>query len=91
MTHDELIDRISAGAGVPKTTVREVLNRAAMAVREGLARGEEVTLPGLAKFEAVDKPARSGRNPATGESISIPAHRAVKIKALKALRDAVTS
>ena len=46
-------------------------------------------LPGLFTAEAVERPARNGRNPRTGESMTIPAHKAVKISASSTLKKAV--
>ena len=54
-----------------------------------LAKGEKVQLPGLFTAEAVERPARNGRNPRTGESMTIPAHKAVKISASSTLKKAV--
>lgn len=51
--------------------------------------GEPVMLTGFAKFARVDRPARTGRNPATGEAIKIKAKRAVRVTPLKAFKDEV--
>ncbi len=56
-----------------------------------LGRGDEVKLNGLSAFEIVDRPARPGRNPQTGEAIAIAASRSVKFKAAKPLRDALNA
>jgi DNA-binding protein HU-beta len=53
-----------------------------------VAKGETVSLPGFAKFARIDRPARMGRNPATGETIKIAAKRVAKITPLKAFKDA---
>jgi DNA-binding protein HU-beta len=47
------------------------------------------TLPGLGKLVLVNRAARMGRNPATGETISIPAKRVVKFRVAKAAKDAI--
>ena len=47
------------------------------------------TLPGLGKLVLVNRKARVGRNPATGESINIPAKRVVKFRVAKAAKDAI--
>ena len=47
------------------------------------------TLPGLGKLKLKDRAARMGRNPATGETISIPAKRVVKFQVSKAAKDAI--
>lgn len=58
-------------------------------VQEHLAHGKEVTLPGIGKFSVTERAARSGRNPQTGEELEIPASKAPKFKASKALKEAV--
>ena len=58
-------------------------------VQEHLAQGQEVTLPGIGKLSVTERAARSGRNPQTGEELEIPASRAPKFKAAKALKDAI--
>ena len=52
-------------------------------------KGEDVTLVGFGTFHATSRPARTGRNPRTGASIEIPASRAPKFRAGKALKDAI--
>jgi DNA-binding protein HU-beta len=54
-----------------------------------VAAGEDVAISGFAKFRRVDRPARMGRNPATGETIRIKAKRSAKITPLKSFKDAV--
>ena len=53
--------------------------------------GAEVTLPGIGKLSVKQSPARIGRNPATGESINIPARNKPHFSAAKALKDAAMS
>lgn len=48
-------------------------------------------IPGLGKLVLVDRPARKGRNPATGETIDIPARKAVKFRVAKAAKEAILS
>lgn len=54
-----------------------------------LAEGGEVTLPGLGKLKTASKPARTGRNPQTGEAIQIPAKTVLKFVPAKALKEAL--
>lgn len=56
---------------------------------EVLVNGDDVNFVGWGKFEVVDKPARKGRNPKTGEEIDIPAKKVVKFKPGKKLSDKV--
>src|SRR4051794_14840662 len=60
-------------------------------ITETVCTGEDVTISGFAKFRRVDRPARMGRNPATGETIKIAAKRQAKVTPLKAFKDAVLS
>jgi DNA-binding protein HU-beta len=73
-------DRRSADAAV--TALTELIT-------ETVAKGEPVVISGFAKFARVDRPARMGRNPQTGEAIKIKASRRARITALKAFKDAV--
>jgi DNA-binding protein HU-beta len=56
---------------------------------EALARGERIQVPGFGTFNLSERKARQGRNPTTGEAISIPASRSVRFKPGKELRDTV--
>src|SRR5690242_1126399 len=60
-------------------------------ITETVCTGEDVTISGFAKFRRVDRKARMGRNPATGEPIKIAAKRQAKVTPLKAFKDAVLS
>ena len=59
------------------------------AIRDALASGEKVSLPGFGTFSTKSRAARRGRNPATGEPIAIAASKTPSFRAGKALRDAV--
>ena len=80
-------------AGIAETA--EINKKQAEAALEGLVRMayEEAKngfmIPGLGKLVLVDRPARQGRNPATGEIIAIPARKAVKFRVAKAAKDAI--
>jgi DNA-binding protein HU-beta len=54
-----------------------------------VAKGEPISIPGFAKFVKVDRPARMGRNPATGEAIRIKASKKARITPVKAFKEAV--
>lgn len=88
MTKSELIDAICRQTEVNKSSINLVIAGLADMIGAALAAGEEISLPGIGKFAVVQKPERQGRNPATGESITIAARRAVKFTAAKALKDA---
>lgn len=59
------------------------------AIQDAVISGERVQIVGFGTFETTTRAARKGRNPATGESISIPTSKAPKFKAGKAFKDAV--
>ena len=59
------------------------------AIQDAVIKGEKVQLVGFGTFEIVEKAAREGRNPHTGESLHIEASKAPKFKAGKAFKDAV--
>ena len=89
MNKAELIDEVSKAAGVSKTQVEAVLNAAGAVATDALWGGDDVPLPGLGKLTVTQRAARIGRNPATGEALSIPARKAVTFGAAKALKDAL--
>ena len=57
------------------------------AIRNAAAKGEEVAIPGFGKFSVKDRPERQGRNPATGEAITIKAKKSVRFKTGKQLEE----
>lgn len=73
----------------------EITKKQAVAALEGLVKmayknaHNGFTLPGLGKLVLVNRKARMGRNPATGEAIKIPAKRVVKFRVAKACKDAI--
>jgi DNA-binding protein HU-beta len=89
MNKQQMIDALAERTGEPKSVVTRVIEAQAGLVGSALADGEEVTLFGIGKLETVKKAARPGRNPQTGETVTIAARTNVKFKAVKALKDAV--
>jgi DNA-binding protein HU-beta len=72
-------------------TVATVLESFTDVVTAVVSKGEPVAITGFAKFVKVDRPARMGRNPATGETIRIKASKKARITPVKAFKDAVMS
>ena len=89
MNRSELIDAASQRSGLAPQAIDQALTALQSAVTEALVSGQKVTIPGFATFESVERSAREGRNPATGEKLHIPARTAVKISAGQALKRAV--
>ncbi|KZE27291.1 DNA-binding protein HU-beta [Crenobacter luteus] len=89
MNKSELIDAIAAHADISKASASKALDGIIAAVTDSLKKGEDVTLVGFGTFYVGERAERTGRNPKTGESITIPAARSPKFRAGKALKDAL--
>ena len=89
MNKTDLISEVSARTGMTKKDVEKVANAFFSTIVGTLITGDKVQLIGFGTFEVRDRQARKGRNPQTGEEISIPAARVPAFKAGKALKDAV--
>ncbi len=88
-TKKELIEALAERTQQSKKDTEAFLDALADALRDALALGSEVVLPGIGKFSVKEKPARAGRNPATGETIQIAARKAPAFSVAKVLKDAV--
>lgn len=71
---------MAAGADMTKADATKALNAFLEVVTEALKKGEKVTLVGFGTFTVAERAARTGINPATKETIEIPARKAVKFK-----------
>lgn len=89
MNRKELVAAVAEASEVDRKVVDKVLASFVEVVTDTVAAGEPVSIPGFAKFARVERAARTGRNPATGETIQIAASRKVRITPLKAFKDAV--
>src|SRR5271165_6282966 len=90
MNKRELAKAVAVQSDVDLKTVTSVLDGFTDVVTAVVAKGvEPVSIPGFAKFVKVDRPARMGRNPATGEAIRIKASKKARITPVKAFKDAV--
>jgi DNA-binding protein HU-beta len=89
MTQSQLIKKLAETVGVPSKVAKSFTTAYAdMAIAETKKNGVTV-LPGIGRLVRVDRKARMGRNPATGESIKIPAKKVVKFRVSKAVKDAI--
>lgn len=86
----ELIAAIADRAGLTKTQADAALGALQDVMIESLAKGEAVKVTGLLSAERVERAARTGRNPRTGEAIEIPAGYGVKLTPGSTLKKAVT-
>lgn len=87
MTKSQIAGELAQKTGITKKSAEDVLNElATIAYREA---ENSFTIPGIGKLVVVNRKARMGRNPATGETIHIPAKRALKFRIAKSCTDAV--
>jgi len=85
----ELTNAVASHIDADAKQVDKVLQGFTEVVTQTVARGEQVAISGFAKFARVERAARMGRNPATGEQIHIKASKKARITPLKAFKDAV--
>ena len=91
MNKTELIAAVAGSANVTKKEAEAVLKAFTDVVTEELKNGGKVQLVGFGTFEIGERAAREGRNPKTGETMTIAASKAPKFKAGKALKDAINA
>ena len=91
MNKTELISAMSENANMTKVDTEKALKAFIDTVTEELKNGGKVQLVGFGTFEVTERAERQGRNPKTGEAITIPASKSPKFKAGKALKDIVNA
>ncbi|MDD6182487.1 MAG: HU family DNA-binding protein [Lachnospiraceae bacterium] len=89
MNRTELVAAIADATELSKKDSEKALKAFIDVVTEELKKGEKIQLVGFGTFEVGQRAAREGRNPQTNETIKIPASKAPKFKAGKALKDAL--
>lgn len=89
MNKADIIAKVHEVLGTSKADAERAVECMIDNVTSTLKKGDEVSIAGLGIFSAKMRPARTGRNPRTGESINVPAMRVPKFRAAKALKDAV--
>ncbi len=87
MTQAQFYQAVAEGSQVNKVQVRAIFQAVEDIVTKRLKAEGKIPLGGLGAVKLVDRKARIGRNPATGEQIKIPARTAIKITPAKALKD----
>ncbi len=89
MNKTQLIDRAAELADVSKAVAGRVIDSMFETIAASLRNGEDVTVVGFGSFSVRNRAARSGRNPRTGEQITIAAAKIPGFKAGKSLKDAL--
>ena len=87
MTKSQLINHLAEEAEVPRKTAARMLEALGEVAYKEAKKG--FTLPGLGKLVLVNRKARMGRNPTTGEEIQIPAKKVVYFRVAKAAKDSI--
>lgn len=89
MTQSQFVKVLAAKSGVSNKVAKAVLDTYASVAVAETKKGGVFVLPGLGRLVKVERKARMGRNPATGEAIKIPAKKVVKFRVAKACKEAV--
>ena len=87
MNKTELVERIADDADLDKQSAARAVDAAVEAIMTSLQSGDEVNIPGFGKWSVSERGERQGRNPATGETITIKASKNPKFSAGKAFKD----
>ena len=88
MSQSELVRHVAGETGMTRSAAEAAVKSMLSGIAGSLAQGEAVSLPGFGTFGTRSRPARTGRNPRTGESLSIAASTVPTFEAGKSLRDA---
>lgn len=89
MNKSELVAAVAAKTDLKKADSEKAVKAVIDAITEELKKGEKVQLVGFGTFEVSERAAREGRNPLTGESMTIKASKSPKFKAGKAFKDSL--
>ena len=91
MNKPELVTAVSERAALKYADAEKAINALTKVVTEALINGEKIQMVGFGTFEVSERKAREGRNPLTGEVLSIAASKVPKFKAGKALKARINS
>lgn len=89
MNKAELVMEIAKRTGVKQPDITKVLNGAAEAICDALAKDEDITWTGFGALKVRERAARLGRNPKTGEAVNIPARKGISFFPGKKLKESL--
>ena len=89
MTQTQIIQTLADKGEVTKKVAKSLLDKLAQTAVAEVKKNGVFVLPGIGRLVRVDRKARMGRNPATGETIKIAAKKVVKFRVAKAAKDAI--
>ncbi len=87
MNKTELARNVAEKTGLTIAAAGDAVNAVIESVLGALENGEEVALLGFGTFKVVERAARTGRNPQTGEEIEVPASKSITFKVSKSLKE----
>jgi DNA-binding protein HU-beta len=90
MRKSDLVKAVATDVNQPETQVTAVVNATFNAIQDALAKGDEVALTGFGTFRISERGSREGRNPQTGERITIPSRKSPSFKPGTRLKRAVS-
>ena len=90
MKKDDIISKMVEDTNLTKAEADKAMTAFLDSVKEGLMNGEKITIIGFGSFSVVERKARMGRNPQTGQEIEIPASKTVKFKPGEKLKEVVS-
>ena len=91
MTKVDIVEKLQAGSGMTRKESAEMMEEVFSTIKSTLEQGENLKISGFGNFVVKQKNDRKGRNPQTGETITISARRIVSFKPSAVLRDAINS
>ena len=89
MTKNEFVDRVASRSGLSKKDAGSAVDAVISSIEDALQGGEDVNFTGFGKFHVAERGSREGRNPRTGETMTIAASRVPRFTAGSGLKKAV--
>jgi DNA-binding protein HU-beta len=89
MTKSEFVDKVASNSGLSKKDAGNAVDAVLKSIEDALKGGEDVTFTGFGKFAVAQRGAREGRNPRTGETMTIAASKVPRFTAGSGLKKAV--
>lgn len=90
LTKKDIVNYLNQKIGLSKTESKLIVEGFFNEIKEALSSGEEVKISGFGNFELIDKKERPGRNPKTGEEVTISARRVVTFRSGRKLRKRIS-
>lgn len=89
MNKNELVTAVATATGLSKADAAKAVEGVFQSITDALKKGDEVRLVGFGTFNVAERAQSEGRNPRTGDKITIPASKLPKFRAGKGLKDSV--